>query len=140
MRGGELGQPRQHHVARHRDRHVDPQPAAQRHPFRAEQAAQIVDVLQQVAATLEKHLPVRRQLHPAGGAMQQTGAQVGFQPADGGRHAGFRQAELLGRGREAAQFTHASENLQSGYQVHRSFIRSDQFGSIAAVYIVCSAQ
>jgi hypothetical protein len=85
---------------------------------------QLLDFLQfrqQGCAALVEQLAVRGQADAAGGAVQQTHAEFGFQPADGARQAGLGQTERNGGLGEATGLGHAGEQLD-GIQVHGDLI------------------
>ncbi len=118
MRGKELGQARQHVLARHAAGHVDAQAAAQGLLLALEQGVQLVHVRQQVLAALVVGLAVLGHLHLARGPVQQARAERAFQLLHGGGDAGLGQAQALRGAGEAGLLGHADEDLHGFESVH----------------------
>ncbi len=139
MRGQEVRQARQHQVARHADRHVHSQPSPEHGALGLEQGAQVLHVVQQVAAALVEDLAVLRDAHAASGALQQPRAHHGLQLLHGARHAGLGQAQAVGRLREAAQLGHAGEDVHGVQGVHWGFPlfgNDEQIDWILVIYLL----
>nr|WP_255470354.1 hypothetical protein [Pantoea sp. M_5] len=79
-------------TGRHRDGHIDPQLAAERGGIVLEQTVHIVDHRQQVQTAIVIDQSILSQLHPARGAMQQTGCHLILQRLYLPRYAAFRHA------------------------------------------------
>jgi hypothetical protein len=60
----------------------------------------------------QEQFPGVREVHPAGGAGQQRGAELGLQRADLGRDGGLGQVQVLRRPGEAAAADHGLEGGQ----------------------------
>jgi hypothetical protein len=86
------------------DRHVDAQAAGQASLAAAEHAAQVVVVVQHVAAARMEGRAFLRQLDPARGPLQQPRAQLLLELAHGGGDRRVRQAELARGAAEALEF------------------------------------
>ncbi len=117
MRGQELGQPRQHEVARERVGQVDAQPAAEPAGRRLEHRLQLLGLGQQLLAAIEEALAVGRHAHAARGALQEPRAQLRLELLHGRRHASLGQPELFGGAAEARELGHGGEDAQF-VQVH----------------------
>ena len=112
MLGEEFRQARQHEMARHAQRHVDAQPAAQRGAARPEHRAQFLEIGEQFAGALVERLAVLRQLHAARGAVEQARPQLRLEALHASRDLALGDTEVVGGEREARQLRHAHEGLQ----------------------------
>ena len=111
MRVQKAGQGGDDDAACNAHRHVDTQPAAQRLRALAEHGLQFIHVGQQVLAALVEGLAVLRELHLAGGPVQQARAEHRLQLLH--RHRGGRlgDAQRLRGARKAGKFSHAHKDL-----------------------------
>jgi len=117
VRGQELGQARQHQVAREAVGQVDAQPAGEPAGRGPEHRFQLLGLGQQLLAAIEEALAVGRQPHAARRALQQPRADLRLELAHRGRHPSLGQPQLLGRAAEAGELGHGGEDAQF-VQVH----------------------
>ncbi len=77
-----------------------------------------VEFRQQRLGPLQQCRPGVGQAERAGGALDQPGADLGFQRGNAARHAGLRQSQLASRRRKAAQPGDAGEEAQGAQVIH----------------------
>ncbi len=118
MSSHELRQQRHDQAPREDVRHVDTNPPAQRGRILPKQPLDLIHVRQQILAAFVQHQAVLSRLHLARGALQQAGAEQGFQGLDvfGNRRA--RQPETLAGQGETRQFADPDEGAQQFQFVH----------------------
>ncbi len=114
----EFRQSRNHEARCHARRHVDTQAALQRATVSLEHAVQLVHVIEQIPRTLVERLPVRGQLDPARGPMEELRAKAGLQPLHGDRYRCLGQREAVRGPGETAEFGDAQNDAQRVEGIH----------------------
>lgn len=125
-----------HELPRNAGRYVHAQAPAQLTVVALEHALQFVHVVEQIAAALVERGAVGGELHAAGGAMQELGAQRGFEPLHGGGDAGLRQAQRFGGTGEAAELGNAQEGAKRVHRVHGLVAESERCNQDVAIYVM----
>ena len=132
----QLGQARHDHVARHAGGHVDAHPALQAALAVLEHGLQLVQVGQQVLAAFVIGLAVLGELHAPGRAVQQAGAQLGFELLHGRGSAGLGQAQGVGGLGEAGQLGHPREDAHALQGIHCSSVVNDVIDFAGFIWVV----
>ncbi len=112
MRGQELGQARQHDVARQAGGQVDAQPAGEARGRRLEHRLQLLGLGQQLLAAIEEALAVGRHANAARGALEQPRADLRLELLHRRGDAALGQPQLFRGAGEAGELGDGGEDAE----------------------------